>query len=96
VGLKCPLDRLGLGLAGVPYTTHEIVELAKIVEEKGFDSIWVAEDYLLRDAITTLAAVATATSRVRLGLRGPNPIMFPNEMSALAEPWVQHLIQCIP
>lgn len=58
----------------------ELVELARYAEELGYDSVWVSEhvfhasyvaqrlgDRPYHEALTVLAAVASATSRVRLG-----------------------------
>jgi alkanesulfonate monooxygenase SsuD/methylene tetrahydromethanopterin reductase-like flavin-dependent oxidoreductase (luciferase family) len=54
----------------------EVVEIARTVEECGFDSIWVGDHLLYRDdlgatgpweAWTSLAALAEATERVTLG-----------------------------
>ena len=46
-----------------------IIELAKEAEESGFDSVWVGDSLLARprfEPLTTLAAVATATTRIKL------------------------------
>lgn len=55
----------------------ELLAIARAAEESGFDSIWVGDHMLYRgdgraergpwDAWTTLAALAAATARVRLG-----------------------------
>src|SRR5262245_11913466 len=48
----------------------QILDLAGRAEELGFDSVWVGDSVLARprfEALTTLAAVATRTERVRLG-----------------------------
>jgi 5,10-methylenetetrahydromethanopterin reductase len=47
--------------------------LAKRAEDLGFDSIWLTETRFTRDAITTAAAVAAATNRVRIGTAVTNP-----------------------
>jgi 5,10-methylenetetrahydromethanopterin reductase len=47
--------------------------LAKRAEDLGFESIWLTETRFTRDAITTAAAVAAATSRVRIGTAVTNP-----------------------
>jgi probable F420-dependent oxidoreductase len=49
---------------------REILDLAKRAEDLGFDSVWVGDSVLARprfEALTTLAAVAARTQRVRLG-----------------------------
>jgi probable F420-dependent oxidoreductase len=48
----------------------KIIDLAVRAEELGFDSVWVGDSILARprlEAMTTLAAVAARTRRVRLG-----------------------------
>ena len=48
----------------------QILELAEHAEALGFDSVWVGDSVLARprfEALTTLAAVAARTQRVRLG-----------------------------
>lgn len=66
---------------------HQIVHLAERAEALGFDSVWAGDSILARprlEALTTLAAVATRTQRVKLGtavllpaLR--NPVVLANE-----------------
>jgi 5,10-methylenetetrahydromethanopterin reductase len=58
--------RLGLLFAGAP-RVPEMVALARRAEAKGFDSVWMAETRMTRDGFVPLAAMATATSRIRLG-----------------------------
>jgi alkanesulfonate monooxygenase SsuD/methylene tetrahydromethanopterin reductase-like flavin-dependent oxidoreductase (luciferase family) len=55
----------------------ELLEIARVVEARGFDSLWIGDHMLYRgdgrpergpwDAWTTLAALAAATERVTLG-----------------------------
>ncbi len=49
------------------------MSLAKRAEDLGFESVWLTETRFTRDAITTAAAVAAATSRVRIGTAVTNP-----------------------
>ena len=51
---------------------HDVLELSRLAETLGFDSIWVSEhhgagDGYLPSLLPVLAAIATATDRVRLG-----------------------------
>jgi probable F420-dependent oxidoreductase len=51
---------------------HDIVELSRLAETLGYDSVWVSEhhgssDGYLPSLLPLLAALATATDRVRLG-----------------------------
>ncbi len=69
----------------------EILDLAEHAEALGFDSVWVGDSVLARprfEALTTLAAVAARTQRVRLGtgvllpmLR--HPVLLANEVASL-------------
>jgi len=69
----------------------QILELAEHAEALGFDSVWVGDSVLARprfEALTTLAAVAARTQRVRLGtgvllpmLR--HPVLLANEVASL-------------
>jgi len=49
------------------------VELSVRAEEVGVDSVWLAEGPVARDALITLAAIATKTSRVELATGVVNP-----------------------
>jgi 5,10-methylenetetrahydromethanopterin reductase len=61
-----PSARTGLAFAGAP-RVPEIVRLARLAEEGGFESVWMAETRLTRDAFTAVAAMAAATERIKLG-----------------------------
>src|SRR5215203_5660885 len=65
-------NRVGFGLAGQP-SPREMMRLAKHAEDLGFESVWLTETRFTRDAITTTAAVAAATNRVRIGTAVVNP-----------------------
>ncbi|MDA0265127.1 MAG: LLM class flavin-dependent oxidoreductase [Chloroflexi bacterium] len=68
-----------------------MIELAEGAEGNGFDSVWVGDSILARprlEALSTLAAIAARTQRVRLGtavflpaLR--NPVVLANEVANL-------------
>ena len=70
---------------------RQIVDLAERADALGFDSVWVGDSVLARprlEALTTLAAVAARTQRVKLGtavflsaLR--NPVVLANEAANL-------------
>ena len=70
---------------------HKIIDLAAQAEALGFDSVWVGDSILARprlEALTTLAAIASRTRRVRLGtavllsaLR--HPVLLANEVANL-------------
>jgi 5,10-methylenetetrahydromethanopterin reductase len=52
---------------------EQIVTLAGVAEDLGYDHVWATDDRLQRDVFITLAAIAVATSRVRLGPGVTNP-----------------------
>ena len=70
---------------------RQILDLAEHAEALGFDSVWVGDSVLARprfEALTTLAAVAARTQRVKLGtavllpmLR--HPVLLANEVANL-------------
>ena len=59
------MERVGLIFLDRP-SLREQVELVRYAEQRGFESAWVCETRLVRDAMTPLAAFAQATSRIRL------------------------------
>ena len=59
------MERVGLIFLDWP-SLLEQVELSQYAEQKGFESVWVCETRLVRDAVTPLAAFATKTSRIKL------------------------------
>ena len=58
-------NRIGLGLLGAP-SVPEMVTLAQVAERCGYESVWVAETRIMRDAIVPCAAIAAATSRLKV------------------------------
>lgn len=60
------VPRVGLSLmAGGKLSLACVIDLARMAERYGYDSIWVPETWG-QDAVTTLAAIGMATSRIRL------------------------------
>ena len=56
----------GLIFVGAP-SVPEMARLAQRAEARGFESIWVAETRMTRDAFVPLGAIAQATEHVRVG-----------------------------
>lgn len=54
-------------------SVERAVGLARLAEEAGVDSVWVAEGPTARDAFVTLTAIGAATTRVALGTGVVNP-----------------------
>src|SRR3989475_804297 len=46
--------------------TDEQIEIAKLADEKGFDTVWVCETRLVRDAISVLGSFASVTKKIKL------------------------------
>lgn len=66
------VERVALGLLGQP-TVPEMMAMARSAEALGYESVWLTETRFTRDAVTTAAAVATATERVKIGTAVVNP-----------------------
>ena len=58
---------MGVGTDGST-SMRETVELAQHAEALGFHSFWLAEGYHSRSAIVRATAIATTTSRIKIGL----------------------------
>ena len=59
--------RVGLTLWGFDVGARASVDLAVQAEERGFDSVFLVEGVFSNDAISTVAGVATRTSRIGIG-----------------------------
>jgi len=57
---------IGLAFLDRPGVAEQL-ELVKLVDKLGYESAWVTETRLARDAISILGAFATATTRITLG-----------------------------
>jgi 5,10-methylenetetrahydromethanopterin reductase len=64
-------ERVGLGLLGEP-DIRGTVALAREAEAAGFESLWVSETRITRDAVTAVTAVLAATERLRVGTAAIN------------------------
>ena len=61
------MRRLGLVLQlGDGLSRAELVELARLAEERGYEAVFVPESWGY-DAVTTLAELAVQTRRIKLG-----------------------------
>jgi len=74
--METPDDRprLGIRLHG-GLAPQRCVELAVAAEAHGFASVWFAENPLERGALPALAACATTTRRIELGIGVWNPFL---------------------
>jgi 5,10-methylenetetrahydromethanopterin reductase len=64
---------MGLGFGGT-LSLVETIRHVQLAESMGFDSIWLAEHYgASRDPVTTVAALASSTRRIRLATGVVNP-----------------------
>jgi F420-dependent oxidoreductase-like protein len=57
---------LNLGYWGIGPKGEEAIEVVKAAEERGFDSVWVAESYG-SDCVSVLAWLAAQTEKIKLG-----------------------------
>ena len=59
--------KVGLTLWGFAIGARGAVDLAVLAEQRGFDSVFMVEGVLSNDAVTTVAGMATCTSRIAIG-----------------------------
>lgn len=59
--------RVGLTVWGFSIGVRTSVDLAVLAEERGFDSVFMVEGVFSNDAVTTVAGMATRTSRIAIG-----------------------------
>jgi 5,10-methylenetetrahydromethanopterin reductase len=65
--------RFGLRLIGYVGSSRELVQLARLGEEAGFDTIWFPHDTFFHNTWVMTTAVAEATSRIKVASCGTNP-----------------------
>jgi 5,10-methylenetetrahydromethanopterin reductase len=75
---------VGLGLLSHP-DIRSMTDLARRAEERGFESVWVSETRISRDAVTGVTAVLLATRRVRVGSAAIN--VFTRAAGLVAVTW---------
>ncbi len=62
--------RIGLCFDGF-YSIHEMIELARLADETGMESIWMSDHLCFRDSLTTSMALLAATRKIKVA---PAPI----------------------
>ncbi len=60
------MDRYGLAFLGAP-RVPEMVELARLAEDAGCESVWIAETRITRDGFVPAGAIAARTSQIGIG-----------------------------
>ena len=82
--------RVGLCMSGNT-AMSEILRSATIAESASWDSIWLGEDYFYRGGVTMAAAVASVTSRLRIGLGIMTPLPRHPALTAMEVGTLQEL-----
>ena len=65
--------KFGLRLIGYLGTSRELIQLAKLAEDAGFDSVWFPHDTFMHNTWVLTTAAAEATSRIKIATVGTNP-----------------------
>jgi 5,10-methylenetetrahydromethanopterin reductase len=65
--------KFGLRLIGYLGDSHELLRLAVLGEQAGFDYVWFPHDTFMANTWVITSAVAAHTSRIRIGSVGTNP-----------------------
>src|SRR3990167_4336255 len=77
------LRRLGLCFDGF-YSINEMVELARLADEVGMESIWMSDHICFRDSLTSAMAFLATTKRIKVVPVPLSPYSRPPMMSAMA------------
>lgn len=64
--------------------SEQLVSAARLCEQSGFDSFWVADQRFMRDAFISLATIAAHTERLKLGTRVTDPYVRHPALTAIA------------
>jgi 5,10-methylenetetrahydromethanopterin reductase len=75
---------LGIGFLGYP-DLRSLIDAGRAAEAAGFESAWVAETRLTRDAVTGVAALLLATTWIRVGSAAIN--VFTRGAGLIAVTW---------
>jgi len=59
------LSRLGICFVG-NYSSQDLIRYAKAAEENNYESVWIAEDLGMRDAIGPFGSIALSTRHIKL------------------------------
>ena len=65
------LKEFGIGFETLP--APEFMRCARLAEELGFGTFWIPEDYYCRGAFSLASGIASATSKIRIGIGVLNP-----------------------
>lgn len=65
--------KFGIRLIGYLGTNRDLIRLAKLTEDAGFDSVWFPHDTFMQNTWVLSTAAAEATSKIRIGTVGTNP-----------------------
>ena len=74
---------VGLCFTGAPHQVTDKIRYVEHAEKKGFHSVWIAEDYFLRDAVSTLGSLAATTEKIKLATSVVNPYTRPPALIAM-------------
>lgn len=81
--------RVGLCFDGF-YSIQEMIELAKLADEIGMDSIWMSDHLCFRDSLTTAMALLASTKKIKVAAApmspySRNPIITAMSIATLEE-----------
>ena len=77
--------RFGIRFIEYVGDSREVIRLAAIAEEAGFDSVWFPHDPFMRNTWVLTTGTAMATSRIEIGSVGTNPYTTcPSEIATYA------------
>ncbi len=75
--------RVGLCFDGF-YSVSEMLELARLAEQAGMESIWMSDHICFRDSLTSAAAFLATTGRIKVVPAPLSPYSRPPMMAAMA------------
>jgi len=64
--------RVGLCFDGF-YSIHEMIELARLADEVGMESIWMSDHLCFRDSLTTSMALLASTEKIKVAAAPMSP-----------------------